>query len=221
MRYLAALFAVWFCVSAPSAQVPSLYKFSGSALGDGLAKSVSGAGDVNGDGFDDVIISTPLGDGRVRDLGTAGVFDSVAPLPRGDSRDYGVGCLTSDGHLPQAEVYDRLVIGHSFDVKLRAGPGFPTSAILLPGDAKQALPLDFLQMPGCTLLLQSPFFIHGTHPVDMVGRAGTILPIPHLPDFIGQSADFHWVIVDGPLAPLANPLGLVTSEAIEITVDAF
>ena len=31
------------------------FRFDGAAAGDGSGRSVSGAGDVNGDGFDDVI----------------------------------------------------------------------------------------------------------------------------------------------------------------------
>lgn len=38
------------------------FRIDGSSAGDSLGYSVSNAGDVNGDGFDDVIISSPNAD---------------------------------------------------------------------------------------------------------------------------------------------------------------
>ncbi|MEW6745704.1 MAG: integrin alpha [Planctomycetota bacterium] len=58
-----------------------LFEFFGSAASAFLGASVSGAGDVNGDGFADVIVGAP-GDYRARDpLGTAIVFSGRDGMP--------------------------------------------------------------------------------------------------------------------------------------------
>lgn len=44
------------------------------ALGDALGKSVSSAGDVNNDGFDDLIIGAPFGDGGIINSGAGYVI---------------------------------------------------------------------------------------------------------------------------------------------------
>lgn len=47
---------------------------NGVAATDGLGRAVNGAGDINDDGFDDLIIGAPFGDGAVFNSGTAYVL---------------------------------------------------------------------------------------------------------------------------------------------------
>ncbi len=47
------------------------FKINGEANNDGAGRSVSAAGDVNGDGFDDVIIGAPVADGSASDSGAS------------------------------------------------------------------------------------------------------------------------------------------------------
>ncbi len=56
-RTIVTLFLTAFPLAAPAgAQLPLLHSFDGSAAGDHLGLSVSGAGDVDSDGFADFII---------------------------------------------------------------------------------------------------------------------------------------------------------------------
>ena len=51
-----------------------LFKFTGDSLGDQFGYSVSGAGDIDGDGFDDVIVGARMDDASGHDAGRALVF---------------------------------------------------------------------------------------------------------------------------------------------------
>ncbi len=62
-----------------------LYTFNGDSNGDQFGVSVSGAGDVNGDGYDDLFVGATHADNQVSDSGSARVFYSyqlpAAPEP--------------------------------------------------------------------------------------------------------------------------------------------
>ncbi len=86
---LAGLLAILLSVvgrPASAASPPNLMTLQGAAAGDNLGRSVAGAGDVNGDGYDDVIVGAPNNDLAGTDAGAAYVFfggpgaDDVADL---------------------------------------------------------------------------------------------------------------------------------------------
>ena len=74
------------CGGAGSAQVFSgvngnlLHTFCGDSYLDYFGRSVSGAGDVNGDGFDDLIVGAPEDDNNGTDSGSARVFSGCDAL---------------------------------------------------------------------------------------------------------------------------------------------
>jgi hypothetical protein len=54
-----------------------LYQFNAAALGENLGYSVSNAGDVNNDGFDDIIVGAPFRYGAVAWSGSASVYSGA------------------------------------------------------------------------------------------------------------------------------------------------
>jgi hypothetical protein len=74
----------------PFADSPADVMFTGEAAGNGFGQSVGAAGDVNGDGFDDVIIGAPYHDAHGSGSGRAYVFF-------GGTQPNNVADLTLDG----------------------------------------------------------------------------------------------------------------------------
>ena len=89
-----------------------LYTFLGDSAGDQFGRSVSGAGDINGDGFDDVIVGAPYDDNRV---GSAKVFSgldgSVLYTFNGDSFDDRFGASVSGAGDVNGDGVPDLIVG--------------------------------------------------------------------------------------------------------------
>lgn len=64
-----------------SASLSTAIEFTGEAAGDAAGNSVSGAGDVNTDGYDDFLVGAPLNNDAAADAGSAYlVYGQAAPL---------------------------------------------------------------------------------------------------------------------------------------------
>lgn len=104
-----------------------LHRFNGDAVSDWLGSSVGGAGDVNGDGFDDLIVGIELDDNNGTNAGAARVFcgatgailhhfdgDSAGDLFGGDVS--GAGDVNGDG-------FDDVIVGARADDNNGDGSG--------------------------------------------------------------------------------------------------
>lgn len=96
-----------------------LHDFSGDSAGDQLGNSVSGAGDVNGDGFDDLIVGALGDDNNGVDSGTARVFSgldgSVLHTFSGVTAGDFFGRSVSSAGDVDGDGFDDVIVGSDFD----------------------------------------------------------------------------------------------------------
>lgn len=75
LRLLITFIIIFLAASLNAGQCPPLYTFTGSAMNDYLGYSVASAGDVNNDGYEDIIIGAYLKNSTDFEAGEAYVFD--------------------------------------------------------------------------------------------------------------------------------------------------
>ncbi|XOV77214.1 MAG: integrin alpha [Phycisphaerales bacterium] len=95
------------------------FTFDGDAADDQFGWSVSGAGDVNGDGFDDFIVGAPFGSTNGIVSGSARVFSgndgSILYTFYGDSVEDAFGYSVSGAGDVNGDGFDDLVVGAYFE----------------------------------------------------------------------------------------------------------
>ena len=104
-----------------------LYTFDGDDVGDRLGSSVSGAGDVNGDGFADLIVGAPCDDTNGSFSGSARVYSgidgNVLYTFNGDGEGDDLGRSVSGAGDVNGDGFADLIVGAPFAINV----GSPTS----------------------------------------------------------------------------------------------
>ncbi len=187
----------------------------GAAAGEQFALSIAGAGDVNGDGFPDLVGGAPLSNaGGPLQSGAARVH-SVVGIPPGSSL-FGTDCAGSGGFAPllAAQTSAPSIGSASFGIVLSKalGGSFAVLDVGLSSTSWLGVPLPlnlgFLGLPACSLHVSPdvPLLVatNGSGPGN--GRAFVPLPIPPDPTLTGAHVFFQWYVVDPGPAPLPGAM---------------
>ena len=185
-----------------------MHTFLGHDAGDQMGFSVGSAGDVDGDGYFDVILGAAFDDTFGTDSGVVRVvsFGGTGEPPRDIL--LASGCPCSDGHLPRIGISGRAEIGSTYSITLRSA--LPNTIAFVNIGIYWNQPLGGLA-PGCTAV---------PYPLDFVPTltdsfgAGSVTPIqliPNDPQFVGVEVYHQWFVLD----PTNNPLGIATSSALK------
>jgi len=186
-----------------------LFALEAANPGDFFGNSLSGLGDVNGDGWIDFLVGAPLAT-----TGYVAVVSFVG-IPQG-SATYGAACPASTGSAPTITTAGGpphtvgVPIAHglgnaAFRIQL-ANALSGTPAVLLAGLSPLAPPLGlgFAGLPGCDLAVLPEFALPAT--TSATGRAHVGLPVPSIPSLAGAHLYFQWYVVDPGPAPIPGAM---------------
>ncbi len=193
--------------------------WDGTAAGGRLGSAVADGGDVDADGFRDVLAGAPLADpGGLVDAGAVQVVSEFG-VPAGSAL-FGAGCAgVSTGQVPGITASGGLpsITGGNPDFEIHLSharqnaPGLVlvgTSNSLLAGSVPLPLALAPLGVPGCTLDVSLELIIAVVS--NAGGTVAVPFPIPSNPAFAGVHVYFQGYVSDpGPaLLPGAMSRGL-------------
>lgn len=121
-----------------------LFRLEGETATDEYGRSVSNAGDVNGDGIPEIIVGSPVG--------TPTSYAHVVSTRCGGITVVGQGCPGSAPATPSLTILGCAVPGGSLLVSIYAGSFLATPVLLLVGPTTTSVPMG----GGCSLLVAPP-----------------------------------------------------------------
>jgi hypothetical protein len=133
-----------------------LRRWVGDSVGDSFGHAVDAAGDVDGNGFNDLIVGAPYDDTAGLDAGTATIFGGCP----GVIEAYGQGCPGAGGFIPQLALGGCPTPGGSVSLDIEEGAG-GSLALVLVGLA----PASVVLASGCPLLVGSLLPVMPTFPL--------------------------------------------------------
>lgn len=200
-------------VYAYSGRTGSVFFFmEGPRMMEYFGSSLAAAGDVNADGFADVIVGAYGADNNYSNTGSAYVVTLGRNGTPPWTREYGSSCAGSTGRLQRIDWSERAFVGRTLSVRLRNALPF-TTAILYFG-APTDLDLTSIGMPGCRLLSTIDATLPSTRTDGMGHVSVGPLAVPNDPSLLGARLSAQWACMD----PMANALGLTLSTAAAFTI---
>ncbi len=193
-----------------------MHVFGGEGVGDVFGWSVASAGDIDLDGYAELLVGAPFADPNgLTSAGSAYLFDDLGVVrDPARVRSFGQACVTSAGTLPTVMVAGRPALGASFQVGLR---GAPTSSIVILNLAEAlTVPINVSALgfgTGCTAYVKTDGFIVPTMTSSLGVAFKAAITVPVAPQFIGANPFVQWICSD-----FGTTGGYVFSNAAELTV---
>ncbi|MCC6783912.1 MAG: FG-GAP repeat protein [Planctomycetes bacterium] len=186
----------------------------GTNAGDWLGFAVDGAGDIDGDGRDELVVGVPFADGRGVDAGAALIYDFDLPGSAARALRRGSACAHLNRRLPHIGWIGHPKVGHGFELRLRGTlAGAPVVLNLgRPVDVDLAV----YGMPGCRLLAEMGL-VSVLLAANGFGTAtSTPIAIPDVSALVGYAFAAQWVCAE----PGVNPMGVVLSDSVILVIGA-
>lgn len=167
-------------------------RIDGANVGDRLGAAVASAGDIDGDGFSEVIVGAP------QELPVGAGYLRVVRCACGEIESYGAGCPGSGGFTPSLEIDGCAAPSGALELRIQNALGGSVAVVFVSTQASSSS-LGF----GCTLLVQIPALILG--PVPLAGGLpgeGSFVATSTLPPSPLQGALHVQVFSADPSVPL-------------------
>jgi hypothetical protein len=194
----------------------TLMTLGGQGIADAFGWSVAGAGDVDGDGFADVLVGAPFADpsGRVEG-GSAYLFSGIVSTRTPWRIDHvGTACPDANGRLATATIDGKPRLASTIQFGLRAAPanGLVFLNIATPFASPVGLGAFGFQ-PSCTAYVETSGFIASS----LTNAVGVVLKtpvfIPNSPVFLGAQPWVQWICADAGVTG-----GYTFSAALQLTI---